>query len=134
SIVVDGNGTVTFTVNDVPPWFATTTFTVKLHAHSATGPDVATTASVDIRGNVLFSGSSAVYAVASDGRPAHSVNFTHGELLNGPSFIDTPRSMVLAHDGTLVIYDHGTQPPRIRRFQLTGENVGLGDFAYQDAM
>jgi hypothetical protein len=134
SVAVDQSGTLTFTVNDVPPWFATTTFTVKLHARASGGPDVVGTGSVEVRGNVLFSGASAVYAVASDGRPAHSVNFTSGELISGSSFIATPRSLCLARDGSLLVYDAGASPPRIRRFELTAENVGLGDFEYHDAM
>jgi hypothetical protein len=134
SLVVDANGVVTFTVNEVPTYFATTTFTVRLHAKSATGPDVVGTGSVDVRGNLLFSASSEVYAVASDGRPAHSINFTQGQIISGTSFVTTPRQLMLARDGSLLVYDQGSTPPRIRRFQLSGENVALGDFAYQDSM
>lgn len=127
-------GETTFTVAQVPTWFATTTFVIRLHAQAPGGPEVWAEASVTIRGNVLLSGSSSVYAVASDGRPALSENFTDGRLLDGNSFLRSPRDMLVARDGTLVVYDDGTTPPRLRRFELTGENRSLGDFDHEDDM
>jgi hypothetical protein len=133
SLLVDQTGVATFTVNDVPTWYATTNFTIRLHASQAGGPDVYAEAAVAVRGNVLAS-DNAVYAITSDGHPAHSVNFSQGELISGSSFIQTPRAMTLAQDGTLIVFDIGVTPPRPRRFDLSGENVGLGDFASMDAM
>jgi hypothetical protein len=126
-------GHAVFVLSTVPTWYAGTTFTVRLHASATGGPDVYADSTVTIRGNTLLADQS-VYAVASNGAPAKSVNFMHGELISGASFVDTPRNLVLAQDGTLVLYDWGATPPRLRRFDLSGENVGLGDFASTDAM
>lgn len=133
SLAVDAQGVVTFTVQEVPTWFATTTFIVRLHAKGpGASPDVFADASVEVRGNILFGTSGAVYAVASDGRPARSVNFTQGKLISGASFLSHARGLLLARDGTLVVFDRSSMPPKLRRFALTGENVGLGDFDFRD--
>jgi hypothetical protein len=126
-------GTAQFSVTEVPTWFSTTTFTVRIHAASAGGPDVSAEASVTIRGNAVVSGVSEVYAVASDGLPAQSRNFTQGRLLSGSSFVDEPEDLWMARDGTLLVYDHGATPPRIRRFLLDGENSQLPDFQFEVA-
>lgn len=133
TFVVDpGTGEAQLTVTEVPTWFATTTFVVPIHASAAGGPDVSAEARVTVRGNVLVSGSSAVYAIASDGAPARSENFSEGRLLSGGSFVDEPEDLLLARDGTLLVYDDGASPPRIRRFAMDGENSHVGDFQTDD--
>lgn len=132
---VAANGAVTLRVAEVPPFFTTTVFVVKLHAKGPGAmPEVTAEGRVEIRGNVLIASGNAVYGVASDGRPARSVSLSMGRMIEGSSFIRDPGNMLLARDGTLVIYDKGTIPERIRRFELTGENVHLGDFEFQDSM
>jgi hypothetical protein len=125
-------GTAQFIVNEVPTWFTTTTFTVRVHGQSQSGPDVYADASVTIRGNIVVSGTSEVYAIASDGLPALSVNFTQGRLISGSSFVDEPEDMWLARDGTLLVYDAASTPPRIRNFALDAENSQLPDFDFVD--
>jgi hypothetical protein len=125
-------GMAQLAVTEVPTWFSTTTFTVRVHAQAAGGPDVVAEASVTIRGNVAVSGVSDVYAIASDGLPARSVNFDQGRLLSGSSFVDSPEDLWLARDGSLLVYDHGATPPRIRRFALDGENSQLPDFQFEN--
>ena len=123
-------GQVTFAVTEVPTWFATTTFSIRLRARGpeAADPEVWAEAEVTVRGNVVLSGLSDIYAVASDGRPARSVNFTAGRLVSGTSFVRVPRDLLLARDGTLVVFDNATGSRRLRRFELTGENRALPDF------
>lgn len=131
----DANGTVNFTITEVPTYFTTTKFKVKLYAKGPGAmPEVSATADVTIRGNTVISGYSTVYSVASDGRPARSGISTPGRFLEGTSFIRGPGPMLVARDGTLIVYDSGTTPERLRRFELSGENVLLGDFEYQDQM
>ncbi len=125
-------GVAQFLVSEVPTWFSTTTFTVRVHATATGGPDVSAEASVTVRGNIALSGYSDVYTVASDGLPAKSVNFTQGRLLSGSSFVDSPEDLWMARDGTLLVYDDGASPPRIRRFALDGENSQLPDFQFED--
>jgi hypothetical protein len=127
------NGAITFSVAEVPPHFTTTTFTVKLHAKGpGSMPEVIAEGQVEVRGNVLIASGNAVYAVASDGRPARSISLMSGRIIEGSSFIRDPGNMILARDGTLIVYDKGTAPERVRRFELSGENVHLGDFEYQN--
>lgn len=135
SLNVDpSTGLITFAVNEVPTWFTSTTFRVRLLAKGpGADPEVSVEATVKVRGNILISGSSRVYAMASDGRPARSQNFGEGELLSGTSFVRTPRDLLLAQDGSLIVYDFGTSPRRLKRFALTGENVLEREFDYQDA-
>ncbi|MEQ8273006.1 MAG: hypothetical protein RMA76_10480 [Deltaproteobacteria bacterium] len=129
---VDAAGTVSFVLADVPTWYATTTFEIVLHAEAAGGPDVTARASVTIEGNLLFGTSDSVYAVASDGLPATSVNFTQGRFLDGDSFVRGPRDVILLRNGELLVLDTGTTPQSLRRFRLTGENVLLGTFETDD--
>lgn len=133
TLAVDGSGVATFTVNDVPTWYSTTRFTIRIHAAAQGGPDVSAEASVTIAGNVVFADGNDVYAVASDGAPATSVNFTFGRLLSGNSFVDSPADLLMARDGTLVVFDRGNTPERLKRFELSGENVLLGDFEFEEA-
>jgi hypothetical protein len=133
NLAVDGAGVATFVMSDVPTWFSTTTFTIRVHASAQGCPDVFAEADVTIDGNVVFADTSNVYAVASDGAPATSVNFNFGQLLSGDSFVRTPADLVMARDGTLVVFDRGTTPERLRRFEMTGENVLLGDFEFEEA-
>jgi hypothetical protein len=127
------NGEATFVVNDVPSYFTTTTFQVRLFIKGPGAmPEVGFTADVKIKGNVLFTGSGDVFALASDGRPARSVNFTDGRLIATDSFSREPRELLLARDGTLIVRDDGQTPNRLRRFALDSENSLLGDFAFQD--
>ena len=127
-------GQVTFLVTEVPTWFASTTFEIRLYAKGpGTDPEVNISASVKIKGNLLISSGSNIYAMASDGRPARSQNFTQGRFIGGQSFVRTPRDLFLARDGSLIVYDFGTDPRRLRRFDLSGENSLLPDFAFEDA-
>jgi hypothetical protein len=128
-------GIVTFTVNDVPPWYAETTFTIRLHASSATGSDVCVDASISVRGNTLLAASGGgIYAVASDGRPARSVRLTQG-LLVGTPYVELVGSLLVAQDGTLLVADaeYGGMMPRLKRFELSGEDVALPAFAATDS-
>jgi hypothetical protein len=77
------------------------------------------------------SGLAEVFAIASDGLPARSVNFTQGRLLSGSSYVDEPEDLWMARDGTLLVYDHAAVPPRIRRFALDSENSQLPDFQFE---
>lgn len=129
---VDGNGTVTFVLTDVPTWFATTTFEILLQASAAGGPMVEARASVTIQGNLLFGTSTVVYAVASDGLPATSVNFTMGGFLQTETFVRRPNDLILLRNGELLVQDLGTTPQSLKRFSLTGENVLLGTFQTDD--
>ncbi len=129
---VDATGLVSFVVTDVPTWFATTTFEIVLRASATGGPTVEARASVTIEGNLLFGTSTSVYAVASDGLPATSVNFDMGRFLNGDSFVRRPNDMILLRNGELLVQDLGTTPQSLKRFQLTGENVLLGTFETDD--
>lgn len=127
-------GLVTFLVTEVPTWFASTTFEIRLFAKGpGTDPEVNFSASVRIKGNLVISSGSIVYAMASDGRPARSQNFTQGRFITGQSFVRTPRDLLVARDGSLVAYDFGATPRRLRRFDLSGENSLLQDFAFEDA-
>lgn len=127
-------GQVTLMVIDVPTWFMTTTFKVRLNAQgpNAKDPIVFAEAEVTVRGNVLVSGSSAVYAIASDGLPATSLNFNNGELIRGTSFVSDPKGIVLSSDGSLLVYSDDSSPPKVSRFEISGENVQLGDFDTMD--
>ncbi|MCK6544335.1 hypothetical protein L6R52_00550 [Myxococcota bacterium] len=120
-------GAVTFLVRDVPAWFSTTTFRITLRAEVDGVVVASADVDVTVRGNVLIAEDDAIYAVASDGLPARSVGSTLGRLIYGQSFVVTPKLLLLARDGTLVVYDSGAVPERLRRFELSGENVGLGD-------
>ncbi len=131
-VLTDAQGTATFALNDVPPWFATTTFEIELTADGPEGA-VSITAETTVQGNVLVSSSNRVLGVASDGEPATSINFSNGELISGTNFIRDPADLLLARDGTLVVVDEGTNPLRLRRFELVGENASLPDFADVDA-
>ncbi|MBK6690005.1 MAG: hypothetical protein IPG45_36400 [Deltaproteobacteria bacterium] len=135
TINVDPNtGLVTFLVTEVPTWFASTTFEIRLYAKGpGNEPEVNVSASVKIKGNLVISSGSIIYAMASDGRPARSQNFTQGRFISGQSFVRTPRDLLLARDGSLVVYDFGAVPHRLRRFDLSGENSLLQDFEFQDA-
>jgi hypothetical protein len=126
-------GVASFSVGEVPTWFSTTTFVVRIHAQANGGPDRVGEGRVTINGNVVYSGYSEVFAEASDGIPAQSQNFTEGRLLEGASFVDTPQDLLMAKDGLLLVYDHGASPPRIRRFALDAENSHVGDFQFDDA-
>src|SRR5262249_43019737 len=96
-------------------------------------PEVTAEGRVTIRGNTVFANYQTVHSVASDGRPARSISLNTGRLIEGSSFIREPGNMFVARDGTLIVYDMGASPERLRRFDLSGENVHLGDFEYQDA-
>jgi hypothetical protein len=132
------SGVATFVVNSVPPWFLATTFLVRVYAKgpAVSDPEVFAEARVHVRGNVAFSAYGAdyaVYTVASDGRPSRAVTpgSMRGELVT--SVAVQPRALLLAKNGTLLVYDHGVTPPRILRLELTGENVQIGAFEHSDA-
>lgn len=138
SATADASGQIRFVVGDVPPWFIATTFRVQLFAKgpSSSDPEVSAVATVHVRGNTVFSSGvgGAIYAIASDGRPATSPNAgnTSGALINSQSIVREPRGLLVNSKGQLIAYDGGTNPPRLRRFELTGENVMLQDFASVD--
>lgn len=133
-------GVATFSVTQVPPWFIATTMQIKVYAKgpNANDPEVSASAEVHIRGNTVFTASTIdgvnVYAVASDGRPARAITpgRMRGELITDNA--DEPRALLMANDGTLLVYDYGVTPSRILRFELTGENVQIGSFEHSDNM
>lgn len=133
SLTVDASGVATFQVSEVPTWYAATTFTIRVEATAPGGPVVAATADVVVDGNVVFADLGAVFAVASDGLPARSVNFTQGRFLEGDSFVRTPTDVLMLRDGSLLVQDRGTDPQSLKRFELSGENVLLGSFETDEA-
>lgn len=131
-------GIGSFRLADVPPWFMSTTFELRIYAKGpgAGDPEVFGSALVTVRGNFVFSAQvstdGAVIAVASDGRPARAVPpKTHGELVT--MLVRDPRAVLLTKAGTLLVYDYGLTEPTLLQFELTGEDQQLSTFAARDA-
>lgn len=135
-LTVQPDGTATFRVVEVPPWFIATTFHLRVYASGPSGPEVFAETDVHIRGNTVLSISASegfnVFAVASDGRPARAVTAgsTKGQLVRGAA--SSPRALLMSQSGTLLVLDTGPTPRRILRFELTGENVQIGELATVD--
>ncbi|MFO0726775.1 MAG: hypothetical protein U1E65_23510 [Myxococcota bacterium] len=132
------SGAATFRLDDVPPWFMSTTFELAIYAKGpAPGdPEVSASALVTVRGNALYSsfynGDYRVFGLASDGRPTTATDhaLTHGELLS--TLVRTPRGMLLRKNGHLLVYDDGLTPPGILEFELTGHDQQTSSFAVRD--
>lgn len=131
-------GIGSFRLADVPPWFMSTTFELRIYAKGpgAGDPEVFGSALVTVRGNFAFSAQvstdGAVIAVASDGRPARALPpKTHGELAT--MLVRDPRAVLLTKAGTLLVYDYGLAEPTLVQFELTGEDQQLSTFASRDA-
>lgn len=131
-------GAASFAITQVPPWFIATTFRIPVFAKGpgAGDPEVFAEAEVHVRGNTAIAGQGVegvrVYTVASDGRPAAAISPNHnrGELISTGA--RSPRALLMASDGHLLVYDYGVTPSRILRFELTGENVQVGELAHSD--
>lgn len=123
---------LSFTVDTVPPWFVATTFEIDVCLFEAGASVQRRTASVHVRGNVLFSaGYQGVFAVASDGRPAAGVANAYPQGLLLDDTITYAGALRVAADGSLLVLDPEARPARIARYALDGVDVRLGTFEHQ---
>ena len=129
-------GEATLRVISVPPWFFETTLHVPLHVRGggAGDPELTAVAEVVVGGNTLISiGLEGVFAIDSGGHPATmGGTYPLGRIIT--DLVGSTRGLLLLADGTLLVYDSGPTPHRLRNFRLTGPDVLVKDYQHTTPM